>query len=107
MLSTKPILIQGLYLTLLYCLPVLLVATVLLINYKLRIDQVESYIVKQQEIVNSAYDSIASEARKENIGDISAYASANLRKNQTLDILLNSKHGVLTTALRHFILQVR
>jgi len=62
--STKPTLIQSLYLTLLYCLPVLLVAAVLLLNYKLRIDQAESYIVKQQKIVDGAYNSVLSEARK-------------------------------------------
>jgi hypothetical protein len=90
MASTKPTLMQGLYLTLLYCLPVLLVAAVLLFNYKLRIDQAESYVGKQQEIVDSAYDSVVSEARKNNIDDIPAYISANLRKNPTLDILLNS-----------------
>ena len=90
--STKPNLIQSLYLTLLYCLPVLLVAAVLLINYKLRSDQAESYIVKQQEIVDSVYDSIVSEARKKDIDDIPDYVSTNLRKSQTLGVLLNSEN---------------
>jgi hypothetical protein len=93
MTARKTSLIQGLYLTLLYCVPVLLVATIMLGNYKLRIEQVERYIIKQQEIVDVAHSIVSSEAQQQNIKDVHGYVSSNLRKHEMLDYLLKSDNA--------------
>lgn len=77
---------QSAYLTLLYCLPALLILALLVANYQLRVSEVAVYIGTQKTAVETAYNAIANKTEAN-----SATIAAALRQDPVLKEVLSTQ----------------